>query len=89
MSLIFKALKKLKSSPPQKSEGNEDLLLKSTNVYSFQKIFFSPLVIIMLFITGLFVYYGFQLLISVLHQNTQAPVPSPSSSVQSQNAIPS
>ncbi len=89
MSLIFKALKKLKSSPPQKSEGNEDLLLKSTNVYSFQKIFFSPLVIIMLFITGLFVYYGFQFLLSFLHQPPQASVSSLAGSGQLQNAMPS
>lgn len=89
MSLIFKALKKLKAHPSQKPEGNEDLLRKSTNVYSFQKIFFSPLVIIMLFITGLFVYYGFLFLISYLHQAPQADVPSPSRSVQSQNATPS
>jgi hypothetical protein len=89
MSLIFKALKKLKAQPSQKPEGNEDLLRKSANVYSFQKIIFSPLVIIMLFITGLFVYYGFQFLISYLHQNPQASVSSPSSSFQSHTVEPS
>ncbi len=88
MSLIFKALKKLKAQPSQKPEGNEDLLRKSANVYSFQKIIFSPLVIIVLFITGLFAYYGIQFLISSLHQNTQANVSSPSSRFQSHTVEP-
>jgi hypothetical protein len=88
MSLIFKALKKLKAQPLQKPEGNEDLLRKSANVYSFQKIIFSPLVIIVLFITGLFLYYGIQFLISSLHQNHQANVSSPSSNFQSITVAP-
>lgn len=87
MSLIFKALKKLKAQPPQDVEGKEDLLRKSANVYSFSRIFFSPLVLLLVFITGLFIYYGSQLLISYFHQNSQSSLSSTTANSQAK-ALP-
>ena len=87
MSLIFNALKKLKSDTQQPAGKTSDELHQRSNVYTFGRIFSSPLVILLFFIAGLAIYYGYLLLFAYLHQGP-LPAKTPSVSDPPSRSVP-
>ena len=74
MSVIFKTLKKLRGQTPEEKEGAKKLR-KGRNIYSFRRIFFSPLgvflITVFIFFSGMATLYGVRYLKDYLEQKSR------------------